>query len=232
MIKSLALRQKNSIERMNILFKELELKTDWRLVVGLGEESVYETSIRLHSVYGIPYIQASSIKGVMRNWMIQKCFVENENLKEAEAKAIQNQIFCDLFGCPNILKIDSKESQSFYREERAGKLIFFDAFPVNVPQLKLDIMNPHYNEYYTNQKPPGDYYNPIPISFLAVEGTSFRFFLGVKKDFDLSQVYKQDDIKKLKASSNTTLLDFARDCLKVSLTEHELEQKQALGMGI
>ncbi|MCX7999850.1 MAG: type III-B CRISPR module RAMP protein Cmr6, partial [Leptospiraceae bacterium] len=196
MIKSLARRQETCIKQLKISINELELTTDWRLALGLGEESVYETSIRLHSVYGIPYIPASSIKGVMRNWMIQKYFVENENFKEAEGKAIQNQIFCDLFGCPSMLKIDSKEFQSFYKKERAGKFIFFDAFPVNVPKLKLDIMNPHYSEYYTNQKPPGDYYNPIPIYFLVVTNTRFRFFLGVKKDFLLSEGYKQDDIKK------------------------------------
>ncbi len=34
------------------------MRTKSRLVVGLGDESVYETSIRLHRNYGVPYIPA------------------------------------------------------------------------------------------------------------------------------------------------------------------------------
>ena len=46
------------------------------MVVGLGGESVYETSITLHHIYGIPYIPASSIKGVVRSWIITEVFGE------------------------------------------------------------------------------------------------------------------------------------------------------------
>lgn len=45
-------------------------KPDWRLVVGLGNESVYETSMTLHHVYGIPYIPGSAVKGITRHYVI------------------------------------------------------------------------------------------------------------------------------------------------------------------
>jgi hypothetical protein len=43
--------------------KELTLKTKDRLAVGLGGESVLETSITLHRTYGVPFVPGSAIKG-------------------------------------------------------------------------------------------------------------------------------------------------------------------------
>jgi len=49
--------------------KIFRLKTKSRLVVGLGDESVYETSIRLHRNYGVPYIPGSALKGVAKHYV-------------------------------------------------------------------------------------------------------------------------------------------------------------------
>jgi CRISPR-associated protein Cmr6 len=71
---------------------------------------------------------------------------------------------------------------------REGEVIFFDAFPSpsQVPKLELDIMNPHYGPYYTDEKgekPPADYYSPVPVYFLALKkGTRFRFRWASKDD--------------------------------------------------
>src|SRR5690606_28759234 len=59
-------RLNNIIEaykQQNINIKKARYKLDWRLAVGLGEISVYETSIKLHHIYGFPYIPASTFKG-------------------------------------------------------------------------------------------------------------------------------------------------------------------------
>ena len=95
---------KNSYKETGYEVEHLTFFPDWRLIVGLGGESVYETSITLHHIYGIPYIPASSIKGVIRSWIITECFNNNES------EAIQNQTFCDIFGCPEELK-DKKSKQ-------------------------------------------------------------------------------------------------------------------------
>jgi CRISPR-associated protein Cmr6 len=44
----------------------------------------------------------------------------------------------------------------FGSTEQAGSVIFFDAIPLEVPKFQLDIMNPHYPNYYRTQgqKPP------------------------------------------------------------------------------
>ncbi len=44
------------------------------MIVGLGNESVYDTSMTLHHMYGIPFIPASAIKGVIRSWIIAEMF--------------------------------------------------------------------------------------------------------------------------------------------------------------
>ena len=47
------------------------LETRERLIVGLGDESVYETGIRLLRNYGIPYIPGSALKGVAKAWAVE-----------------------------------------------------------------------------------------------------------------------------------------------------------------
>ncbi|GAB6072408.1 hypothetical protein JCM14244_07850 [Venenivibrio stagnispumantis] len=67
----------------NISDCSFSFKTSSRLVVGLGSGSVLEVSIKLHHVYGVPYIPSSAVKGVLRaykiwelaNWDSYKFFV-------------------------------------------------------------------------------------------------------------------------------------------------------------
>jgi CRISPR-associated protein Cmr6 len=50
--------------------KRFSLHAASRVVVGLGAESVLETSIRLHRVYGFPIIPASALKGLARSYAL------------------------------------------------------------------------------------------------------------------------------------------------------------------
>lgn len=158
----------------NALFKDnqkqLVLSPQWRLIVGIGSESVYETSMTLHHIYGIPYIPASAIKGITRHFYMTEKFGFTET---TEQQALQQQEFCDMFGC---------DKTSYYKQARAGQIIFFDAFPEKLADhsIQPDIMNVHYPDYYTEGKPPTDTQNPIPIPFLTVQNTSFRFIIGMK----------------------------------------------------
>jgi hypothetical protein len=43
-----------------------------RMIVGLGDESVLETSIALHHTYGVPYIPGSALKGLASSYAHQK----------------------------------------------------------------------------------------------------------------------------------------------------------------
>ncbi len=189
---------------------------DWRMIVGLGNESVYETSITLHHIYGIPYIPASSIKGIVRSWIITEVFGKNEkeeeNLKHAEKRALKEQLFCDFFGC---------DSEGYYKEAREGKVIFFDAFPTSEPKIEIDIMNPHYPGYYgdsDNKKniAPTDTQSPVPIPFLTVAGCAFQFIIGSNDNELLTKTIGSKNIKQW---------------LKDALVNHGIGAKTALGYG-
>jgi len=179
------------------------IKTDWRLVVGLGGGSVYETSMTLHHIYGIPYIPGSAVKGVTRSWIIGEVF------NNSEEDALNNPSFITIFG----------------NQKHKGKVIFLDAFPIQAPEIKPDVMNPHFGDYYSGKKdknnnliPPADYLNTGPIFFLTVENTSFNFYLIAKN--------------KDKSVFNIEISDFTiMKWLKKALLEHGIGAKTAVGYG-
>jgi len=147
----------DDLKKQGFFIEEETLKLSWRLVVNLGATSVYETSLLFHRNYSIPYIPGSAVKGVANHYAII--------LKE-EGK-VTNEEYIRIFGDQN----------------KKGEVIFFDALPVlddeNKDFVVLDVMNVHYREYYQDESgrtPPGDWMNPNPVFFLAVEkGTRFRF---------------------------------------------------------
>jgi len=196
---------------------KLELVTDWRMVQGLGIESVYETSMTLHHVYGIPYIPASALKGVVRSWIITEVF------DSAEEKAISDPMFCDWFGCPGelLLEKDGKKVKfsSYYKEARQGALVFFDVFPLTPPQVAIDVMNPHYQPYYSDnlgKTPPADYLSPNPVFFLTIENTKFQVLIGSR------------EIEKIgKIIGGKSLQNWLSD----ALTQHGIGAKTAVGYG-
>jgi len=63
---------KNQESIIKTIFKDnyykQDLKTDYRLLIG-AEQSIYETSIRLHHIYGIPFIPSTAIKGVVKSYL-------------------------------------------------------------------------------------------------------------------------------------------------------------------
>lgn len=201
-----------------------ELKTDWRLALGLGIDSVYKTGITLHHTYGIPYIPATTVKGVVRSWIITQFFSKhndkekeiNFDLEKAEERALKNQKFCDFFGC---------DSNSYYKEARQGNLTFFDAFPTSEPKIEPDVMNPHYQPYYSEpsnnaKTAPADYHNPIPIFFLTVKDCAFQFLVGVNNELEDRKMFEMD-------LGDKTIKQWLTD----ALTNHGIGAKTAVGYG-
>jgi CRISPR-associated protein Cmr6 len=161
---------------------------DWRLVIGLGGEHVQETNMTLEHVYGIPYLPGSAFKGVVRSWAIQENFGNNENL------AMQDTDFLAVFGS----------------QESAGNVQFLPAYPTDNVTLSFDIMNPHFPNYYTGTELPTDTQNPIPINFLTVGQTPFRFVI----------LSKEQD-----------LIDIAKDWIDKTLRDKGLGAKTSIGYG-
>lgn len=192
-----------------------DLKVDWRLAVGLGTESVYETSMTLHPIYGFPYIPGQALKGITRSWIINEKF----NSKEEDAIA-NSETFCRMFGCP---KMADRNKKSALGKDYQGSVVFFDAFPTSVPKLKVDIMNPHYSPYYSEGKPPADYYNPIPIYFLTVEDTEFQFIFGILDKLNI----EVDDFN----GGKDTILNLTEKYLREALQNQGVGAKTAVGYG-
>ncbi|MCP4107700.1 MAG: type III-B CRISPR module RAMP protein Cmr6 [Desulfobacteraceae bacterium] len=206
-LQDIVTRHRNAIHSLTSegLAGPIVLSVDWRMVVGFGNESVYETSMTLHHIYGIPYIPGQAVKGVVRNCMISEKY-------GCEEAALNNHEFCDIFGCP---------AESVYKKARQGNVIFFDAFPLSLSPraIQIDIMNPHYGPYYGEGKPPADYHNPVPVNFLTVKATKFEFYMGIRKS-------RNTEIRQ-----SSDLLNTAEKYLKETLAQHGIGAKTAAGYG-
>jgi len=137
--------------------------TDWRFVSGLGREHPVENGFAWHHTLGVPYLPGSAVKGVVRSW-------------------VQNWKACvSLDDIRRVFGPDDKEERDIY----VGSVIFFDALPVNPVKLEAEVMTPHYAPYYQQdspEKPPGDWYDPVPIPFLTVApGQTFLFGLAPRR---------------------------------------------------
>jgi len=150
--------------------ESFEMVTDARLIIGLGGTSVIETGITLHPLYGFPYIPASGLKGLARAYA------------EIVAEASKEKKLL-IFGS------EDKDPQHASNNIQ-GRVFFMDGLPIKFPDLDLDIMNPHYGDYYQGKQdskgnpiPPADYLNPVPVTFLTVAaGQIFSFALFSRHD--------------------------------------------------
>ena len=118
-----------------------EFLTTSRLVIGIGQEHPVENGFLWHPTLGVPYIPGSSIKGMLRNWLL---VWEDSADRMAWFETVQGK--------------------------GVGELIFLDAFPLDVPKLEADVITPHYDLYYRapHHNPPADWHNPTPAPFLTV----------------------------------------------------------------
>lgn len=87
-------------------------------------------------------------------------------------------------------------------------------------KIKVDIMNPHYPDYYDKKKPPTDDQNPIPIFFLTLEGVTFNIYIGVKAKDNITLTEEKN------------ILVQAEEYVKKALTEHGIGAKTAVGYGV
>ena len=152
----------------------------------------------LDRVTGIPIIPASALKGLAASYAMLSV-LETTQREEAE----KDPDFAAIFGT----------------QDQAGKVIFLDAVPTEVPTLEPDIMNCHYQEYYgdtTGTKSPTPYQSPIPVYFLTLGRASKFAFAIAGRD-----------------SSNSTaaLVRLAEKWLKAGLQELGIGAKTAAGYG-
>lgn len=146
---------------------------------GLGLEHPIENGFAFLSPYGVPYLAGSGVKGVLRR-------AAEELYGEKEQSAIDA-----LFGHEN----DD--------DARRGALTCWDVFPVppkdgpHKDSLAVEIMTPHYSDYYQGNSTPHDAGKPNPIPFLAVPaGSTFRFVITCEPAL-LTDLVPSDEWKTL-----------------------------------
>ena len=135
-------------------------ENQWHFVTGMGQDHPIENGFAFHPLLGCPYLAGSAIKGLLRHWV--KYYLKDE------------QKVLNWFG--------SEDDQN----PQIGSLIFFDALPVTSPKLLVDIMTPHYGDWYLKGKDgtiaPDDAKEPIPIPFIVVDKhTQFAISIASRK---------------------------------------------------
>lgn len=157
-------------------------------ITGIGESHPHEVSMVFDHNLGIPYIPASGIKGIVR-------FVHTLALipEAYENGAVDEKGFFDDEDTWTLVPM------MFGTQKKRGRVVFLDAYPEKVPDLHIDIMNPHYGPYYSDGMPPADHHhNPTPIKFLTIaKGTSFIFRAVAEKKENLPERVKIAFVKAL-----------------------------------
>lgn len=150
------------LQRKGLSVALLVCKVSDALVCGIGDEHPLENSLRFDHCTGLPYIPSSSIKGVAK-------FAAKSNETKDE-------------------RTRNKEGDIFGTQDQVGKVQFWDGFPVEVPTLKIDIMNNHFPDYYSGKSSaPSDDMNPNPVPFIVVDSDSEFYFPIVARDQDTLQ---------------------------------------------
>ncbi|MCB4205243.1 type III-B CRISPR module RAMP protein Cmr6 [Deferribacterales bacterium Es71-Z0220] len=182
------------------------------MITGIGQTHPGEIGMTFDHTIGVPYIPASSVKGIVRFAHILNMIEDPEN---------ENRIL-------NKEEIDDEEDWTFVKhlfgkggdKGNVGDVIFLDAYPVKSPELAIDIINPHYQKYYDEKgkTPPGDYLEPVPIKFLTVKtGNQFIFRILIKRD--------------IKLENGVTLTELVKKALDRVLTIEGVGAKTAVGYG-
>lgn len=186
------------------LYKNIDfnIKVLDKLIVGLGGYSVFQTDIKLHHTYGIPYIPASSVKGCFRSHIIQKYFKGKETLAENDKN------FIEIFG------------GIYLNKTYAGNVVFMDVFPKNSFNIKKDVMTPHYQSGYTDDG------IITPIQFLTVENTCFRFLLRIN-----DRCLLEDKNSEIKLGEKQDVVDFIAEEFLEMLATHGIGAKTSVGYG-
>ena len=185
--------------------EKIVAEVGYRLAVGMGYPSVVENGFLFHHTYGVPYISGESVKGLVRAVFLYENFGEEEEIKD-KVKELEEEKFKG--------NIQEEYKRLFGTKEREGKVVYFDAYPLKLQKnnFVIDVMNPHYSEYYRTSGKSGfkEWENPIPVFFLTLEGVKFKFTI---------------------ASEDEELLNKAREYLKKGLEFFGIGAKRRKGYG-
>jgi len=196
------------------------MKTVAPLIVGLGAGHVLETSITLDRNSGLPIIPGSALKGLARSTALIEIvqnlpfddddrrieclnkiddFLSEKMPNDMSREKAPFQKIADLIKAKQ--PIDEQPLNDFRAVfgtvGQVGNAIFMDGIYADekLPRFHIDIMNPHFGDYYGQKTKngkitaPSDDLSPIPVTYLTVaKGQHFAFAVLPRTPDNLSLV--------------------------------------------
>ena len=201
-----------------------------RLLVNLAGGVVENAGICLDRCFGLPFLPGSAVKGIARSqalWKIHEASAADKPRLLGMALTLFGFGANDLkrdgdfgwaAGDPNLAKQFAGQLEA---TDFKGAASFLPAYPASEPKLVVDMVNPHYPEYYRGKRQRAtDDENPIPNYCPAVEaGASFGFAVLLNRVPERSGFTAEE------------LLQSAREWVEGALTQKGAGAKTAAGYG-
>lgn len=156
-------------------YRTVDLVAESRIIVHLGRPSVL-TNVGLHAdlILGLPLIPGTTLKGVVSNWA---CWESNQRpdgsfpAPDAWARARAG------FKAEWTRRILGDNSDG--SDARGGDVVFLGGFPLEVPHLGWDLVNPHHEPSGAPKR------RLTPNAFLCIEpGSGWRFAFHARPGAD------------------------------------------------
>ena len=207
LVQSLLQRQNALAQRAGA--EMIEAQSLSPFVTGMGEEHAVENGFAFLSPCGLPYLAGSGVKGVIRRaaeelaemgehgWSFARVawlFGYEDNAyvvrldEERENGSREAQALFELLNGKNAVSFDDLSDAD---KHLAGALSFWDVIIDGA--LGVDILTPHYGEYYQGKEPPHDAGQPQPNPFLVVApGARFTFHVTCAEHCSLPETIKNE----------------------------------------
>lgn len=185
----------NALSDPNRGGRNFELQMVSRLLIGIGLPHPVENGFLFHPTLGVPYLPGTALKQVAKDW--------------AEEEDIDHDTRTRIFGS---------------EKTGVGCVAFLDALPKKPLTLTAEQITNHYPGYYQGPLPgeprddmekPADWYEPVPITLLAVEGSfaaAPEFCFGLvplrhakQQDVEYAKEWLTEGLEVYGAGARTTL---------------------------
>lgn len=200
-----------------------------RLLVNMAGGVIENAGIALDRCFGLPFIPGSAVKGIAR----AQALWEIREAKPGERPGLLRLAMLifgfgsnDLKGKGDFAWAGGASAAQAVAAQLGstdfkGSACFLPAYPTTPPTLVVDMVNPHYPDYYRGQRQRADDdESPIPNYFPAVEaGSSFGFAVVLNR------------VPQLEAVTLESLLHQAKEWLQRAVTRKGVGAKTAAGYG-
>lgn len=172
------------------------------LFIGNSRDNALETNCTFHHVHGVPLIPGSSIRGMLRHYLIDMGM---------GAEQLRFLFGSEASESPKLDHLTTQGHADAYARRHAGVLVFHDA--LWVPESKhgplcFDILTPHHGDYYQQEGrvQASDFDVPVPVPQLGVQGDFWFAFSCAHEGWrKLVKDLLVDALQKSGVGSKTTL---------------------------